>query len=130
MSNKRFEKRRMAGIQMELITPRTDLPIEFTTWDLSPRGAFLMSDATPEVGQPVICMFSLGSDARDICVFGQVARVDPKRRLSDVGPRGFAIEFKAPAIDRLVIRNKIAGLVPSIPSAKRDNALTRAMGWT
>lgn len=130
MNNKRFERRRMAGIQMELITPKTDLPLEFTTWDLSPRGAFVMSDATPKVGQPVICMFSLGPDAREFCVFGEVARIDPKRRHSDHAPRGFAIAFKASAIDRLAIRNKIHGLVPSIPSRRRDNALTRAMGWS
>ena len=130
MKKRRFETRRMAGIQMELITPRTDLPIEFTTWDISPRGAYVMSDATPEVGQPVICMFTLGTDVREYCVFGQVARVDPKRRLSDHGPRGFAIEFNASAADRLAIRNKIAGLVPSIPSPTRENGLTKAMGWS
>jgi hypothetical protein len=130
MNNKRFETRRMAGIQMEVITPRTDLPIEFTTWDLSPRGAYLMSDATPTIGQPVICMFSLGPEAREFCVFGEVARVDPKRRHCDHGPRGFAIEFKAVAIDRLAIRNKIHRLMPSIPSPRRDNSLTEAMGWS
>jgi hypothetical protein len=129
MSNKRFETRRMAGIQMELITPRTDLPIEFTTWDISPCGAYLMSDATPEVGQPVICMFTLGEDVREFCVFGEVARVDPKRRHADNGPRGFAIAFKAGAVDRLAIRNKINNLVPSIPTPRRSNSLTEAMGW-
>lgn len=130
MNKKRFETRRMAGIQMELITPRTDLPIEFTTWDISPRGVYLMSDATPEIGQQVICMFSLGTDVREFCLFGEVARVDPKRRHSDHGPRGFAIEFNANAADRLSIRNKIHGLVPSIPSPRRENALTKAMGWS
>jgi hypothetical protein len=130
MKKKRFETRRMAGVQMELITPSTDLPLEFTTWDVSPRGAYLMSDATPRVGQQVICMFSLGDKVREFCVFGEVARVDHKRRLGDIGPRGFAIKFDATALDRLAIRNEISGLIPSLPSRRRVNGLTAAMGWT
>lgn len=130
MKRKRFETRRMAGIQMELITPRTDLPIEFTTWDISPRGAYVMSDAKPKVGQQVICMFSLGTEPREFCLFGEIARVDPKRRHCDLGPEGFAIKFSSGPIDRLAIRNRISGLMPSLPSPSRDNALTRAMGWS
>ena len=130
MSNQRFETRRMAGVQMELITPRSDLPIEFTTWDLSPRGAYVMSDATPAVGQQVICMFSLECSPREYCIFGEVARVDPKRRHADIGPQGFAIKFYTSPLERLAMRNKLADLVPSLPSARRENALTEAMGWS
>jgi Tfp pilus assembly protein PilZ len=130
MKKKRFETRRMAGIQMEMITPSSDLPIEFTTWDLSPRGAYVMSDANPRIGQQVICMFSLESDPREYCLFGEIARIDPKRRYEDHGPRGFAVKFYSTPVERLALRNKLSGLMPSMPSKPRDNSLTSAMGWS
>ena len=47
---KRFEMRRSAGVPIEVITAKSDLPIEFVTWEMSPGGAFLMSDAIPTIG--------------------------------------------------------------------------------
>jgi len=127
---KRFESRRMAAIPMEIITGKTDLPLEFITFDLSPGGAYLMTDAVPRLGEEVVCAFDLDG-ATPMCFFGVVSRINRGRRACDHGPQGFGVRFTdATPIERLRIRHSLKGLAPTFPAPKRDNALTSAMGWS
>jgi hypothetical protein len=104
--SKRFEVRRLAGVPMEVISAKSDLPLEFVTFDLSPRGAYLMSDAAPRVGEQVVCAFSLCGAPRPFCFFGEVTRVNRGRRTRDLGPTGFGVTFLDPtALERLMIRS-------------------------
>ncbi|HUT77419.1 MAG TPA: PilZ domain-containing protein [Polyangia bacterium] len=126
---KRYEVRRLVGVPMEVISARSDLPVTFVTWDLSPRGAFLMSDARPRPGEQIVCAFNLDG-LREFCFFGEVTRVSRGRRACDSGPGGFGVRFTdAKPFERLVIRGELRRSPPGLPSRKRDNALTRAMGW-
>ena len=128
---KRYEHRRLAAVPIELITPATDLPFEFVTWDISPRGAFVMSDAKPKLGEQIVCSFSLTGKADEYCFFGEVVRVDPKRRAADRGPRGFSVRFiDATPRERMKLRRLLRNQPPSLPAPKRNNSLTRAMGWS
>ncbi|MFO8073027.1 MAG: PilZ domain-containing protein [Polyangia bacterium] len=126
---RRSEIRRLAGVPIEVITSRTDLPITFVSWDLSPRGVFLMSDAAPQSGEPLVCSFNL-DDAREYCFFGEVARISRSRRCCDTAPAGFGVRFlDAGPLERLDIRGELSASPPALPGRPRDNALTRAMGW-
>jgi hypothetical protein len=103
--SKRFEIRRLAGVPVEVISTGSDLPLEFVTYDLSPRGAYLMSDAVPKVGEKIVCSFSLYGERKPFCFFGEVTRVNRGRRGNDAGPTGFGVTFLDPtARDRLTIR--------------------------
>ena len=127
---KRFESRRMAAVPMEIITAKTDLPMEFVTFDLSPGGAYLMTDAVPRLGEQVVCAFDLEGDA-PMCFFGVVSRINKGRRACDKGPHGFGIRFlDASPMERLTIRQSIRALAPTFPAPRRDNSLTSAMGWS
>jgi hypothetical protein len=104
--SKRFEVRRLAGVPMEVISAKSDLPLEFVTFDLSPRGAYLMSDAAPRVGEQIVCAFSLYGASKPFCFFGAVSRVNRGRRKNDAGPTGFGVTFLDPtALERLMIRS-------------------------
>jgi len=114
---------------MEVISARSDLPITFVTWDMSPGGAFLMSDARPLPGEQIVCAFSLDG-LREFCFFGEVARYARGRRASDTAPAGFGVRFvDARPYERLMLRGELRCSPPGLPSRRRDNALTRAMGW-
>ena len=127
---KRFESRRMAGIPMEIITSRTDLPVEFITFDLSPGGAYLMTEAEPRLGDQIVCAFDLDGES-PLCFFGEVSRVNRGRRACDQGPKGFGIRFlDTTPMERIKIRHSLRSLAPTIPAPKRNNALTSAMGWS
>ena len=126
---KRFEMRRSAGVPIEVISAKSDLPIDFVTWDLSPAGAFLMSDAIPTIGEQLVCSFNL-DDARSFCFFSEVSRINRGRRACDTNPPGFGVRFLDPSpLERLDIRGALRGLPPPMPALRRDNQLTRAMGW-
>jgi hypothetical protein len=117
---KRFEVRRLAGVPMEVISAKSDLPLEFLSFDLSPRGVFLMSDATPRVGEQIVCSFSLEGAARPFCIFGEVTRVNRGRRLSDGGPTGFGVTFlDATALERLLLRYCLRNQPPAYLSLGR-----------
>ncbi len=127
---KRFESRRMAGIPMEIITSRTDLAVEFITFDLSPGGAYLMTDATPKLGEQIVCAFDLDGES-PLCFFGEVSRVNRGRQACDQGPQNFGIRFlDTSPFERLKIRHSLKRLAPTFPAPKRNNALTSAMGWS
>jgi hypothetical protein len=118
--HKRFEVRRLAGVPVEVISAKSDLPFEFVSFDLSPRGAFLMSDAEPRVGEQIVCSFSLDGDAKPFCFFGEVSRVNRGRRLSDCGPQGFGVRFLDPtALERLKIRACLRYQPPAYLSLRR-----------
>jgi hypothetical protein len=126
---KRFEMRRSAGVPIEVISNKSDLPLDFISWDLSPGGAYLMSDAIPTIGEQLVCSFHI-DDARSFCFFSEVTRINRGRRACDTGPPGFGVRFMDPTPrDRLAIRGALHGLPPSLPTPRRDNQLTRAMGW-
>jgi hypothetical protein len=104
--SKRFEVRRLAGVPVEVISARSDLPLEFVSFDLSPRGAFLMSDAIPRVGEQIVCSFALDADEGPFCFFGEVTRVNRGRRTNDAGPTGFGVTFlDATPLERMKIRS-------------------------
>ncbi|MCK9459031.1 MAG: PilZ domain-containing protein [Proteobacteria bacterium] len=108
--SKRFEIRRLAGVPMEVISAKSDLPLEFVTFDLSPRGAYLMSDAVPKVGEQIVCSFHLYGADKPFCFFGAVTRVNRGRRRNDAGPLGFGVTFlDATARERLSIRSCLRG---------------------
>jgi len=112
--SKRFEIRRLAGVPMELISAKSDLPLEFVSFDLSPRGAYLMSDAVPRVGEQIVCSFSLYGAPKPFCFFGRVSRVNRGRRQRDLGPTGFGVTFLDPtALERLTIRSCLRGQPPT-----------------
>jgi len=126
---KRYELRRTAYVPMEVISARSDLPMLFTTADLSPGGAYVTSEIAPPIGEHLVCSFDLGL-ARELCFFGEVSRINLGRRMHDRGPLGFGIRFlDAGPRERLSIRRMLRGLPPPAPSPRRSNALTRAMGW-
>ncbi len=117
----RYEKRRLAGIPVEIISPRSDLSIEFISWDLSPGGTYLMTDATPNVGDHIICSFVLDEGQPEYCFFGEVSRVSRGRRDSDTGPRGFAINFLDPTpMERLKIRADLNGQPTAAPQMRPE----------
>ena len=116
---KRFEVRRLAGVPMEVISAKSDLPLEFVSWDLSPRGAYLMSDCVPRIGEQIVCAFSLDGAPRPFCFFGEVTRVNRGRRLSDSGPTGFGVTFLDPtALERLAIRACLHGSPPAFATPR------------
>jgi len=118
--SKRFEVRRLAGVPMEVISAKSDLPLEFVTFDLSPRGAYLMSDAVPRVGEQIVCSFHLYGADKPFCFFGEVSRVNRGRRLNDLGPTGFGVTFLDPtALERLMIRSCLRGQPPAFLSPGR-----------
>ena len=43
------------------------------SFDLSPGGAYLMTDAVPRMGDKVVCAFSLDGQ-RSYCFFGEVSQ--------------------------------------------------------
>ena len=119
--SKRFEVRRLAGVPMEVISAKSDLPLEFVSFDLSPRGAYLMSDAVPKIGEQIVCAFSLYGADKPFCFFGQVSRVNRGRRGNDLGPTGFGVTFLDPtALERLTIRSCLRGQPPAFLSPGRN----------
>jgi hypothetical protein len=118
--SKRFEVRRLAGVPMEVISAKSDLPLEFVSFDLSPRGAYLMSDAVPRVGEQIVCSFSLYGAAKPFCFFGRVSRVNRGRRQRDLGPTGFGVTFLDPtALERLTIRSCLRDQPPTFRTPGR-----------
>jgi hypothetical protein len=118
--SKRFEVRRLAGVPMEVISTKSDLPLEFVTFDLSPRGAYLMSDAAPRVGEQIVCAFSLYGASKPFCFFGKVSRVNRGRRTNDLGPTGFGVTFLDPtALERLMIRSCLRDQPPAFRTPGR-----------
>jgi hypothetical protein len=118
--SKRFEIRRLAGVPMEVISAKSDLPLEFVSFDLSPRGAYLMSDAVPKVGEQIVCSFSLYGAKKPFCFFGRVSRVNRGRRQNDSGPIGFGVTFLDPtALERLTIRSCLRDQPPAFRTPGR-----------
>lgn len=118
--NKRFEIRRLAGVPMEVISQGSDLVLDFVSFDLSPRGVFLMSDAVPRVGERIVCAFSLEDAPRPFCVFGEVTRVSRGRRTTDSGPTGFGVTFlDVTALERLQLRHCLRNQPPAYLSLRR-----------
>jgi hypothetical protein len=118
--SKRFEVRRLAGVPMEVISAKSDLPLEFVSFNLSPRGAYLMSDAAPRVGEQIVCAFSLYGASKPFCFFGEVSRVNRGRRKNDLGPTGFGVTFlDSTALERLTIRSLLRDQPPAFRTPGR-----------
>jgi len=118
--HKRFEVRRLAGVPIEVISAKSDLPFDFVSFDMSPRGAFLMSDAEPRLGEQIVCSFSLDGAAKPFCFFAEVSRVNRGRRVSDFAPRGFGVRFLDPtAFERLTIRSCLRSQPPMYLSLRK-----------
>ena len=54
---KRFETRRMVTRPIEIISSLWDAPLGFETADLSPRGAYVITDLLPEMGRGINISF-------------------------------------------------------------------------
>ncbi len=116
---KRFEMRRCVARPMEIISSLWDDPLGFTTSDLSPRGAYVLSELLPDMGEHMVCSFDLGNQLQ-FDFFGEVVRVNLKRRRSDITSPGFGVRFMdASAMDRLKIRYALKGTPPPIPEMRR-----------
>ena len=90
------------------------------SFDLSPRGVFLMSDAVPRVGEQIVCSFSLEGAPRPFCIFGEVTRVNRGRRANDAGPTGFGVTFlDVTAFERLVLRSCLRNQPPAYLTLRR-----------
>lgn len=112
---KRFEVRRSVKQAMEVVSSSWDEPVLFETSDLSPRGAYIDSQFMPEMGEYVVCSFSLGSK-HQYDFFGQVVRTNLMRRVEDQGKAGFGVEFlDCKPLERIQIRENLRGTPPPLP---------------
>jgi hypothetical protein len=117
---KRYETRKRARVSMEVITSSWDDALAFETSDLSPEGAFVRSEILPAVGEHIVCVFRLEGARREFSLFGEVARVNLRRRRSDYGKPGFGVRFlDATPLDRLVMRHSLHRMLPQVPAAPR-----------
>ncbi|MDD5308472.1 MAG: PilZ domain-containing protein [Deltaproteobacteria bacterium] len=117
---KRYETRKRARVAMEVITSSWDDALEFETSDMSPQGAFVQSEILPTVGEHIVCVFTLEGTKREFALFGEVARVNLRRRRSDYGRPGFGVRFlDATPLDRLVMRHSLGRMLPQVPAFSR-----------
>ena len=120
--NQRFEMRRSIRLPVEIATSRWDRPLDLFASDLSPRGLYLESEAMPEVGEQLLCSFNLWTQNRNLCLFGEVNRINWHRRKTDRRRPGFGVAFSiVRPIDRLRIRSALQGLPPPLPSKRRGS---------
>jgi len=116
----RFETRRGASLGIEVISSLWDAPIDFFTRDLSPRGAYVLSDLLPDPGDHVVCSFDLG---RPFELFAEVVRVNLMRRAAEFANPGFGLRFlDARPFDRLSIRRLLASFPPPFTGRLRPEA--------
>lgn len=123
MTHRRMEIRRAIHRHLEIIGPGWDEPVMLVADDLSPSGAYIESDLLPEPGEHVVCAFDLEDRTghRSYCLFGEVRRVNPSRRVTDFGASGFGIEFlDASPLERIGIRAALRGTPPPKPGLVRD----------
>jgi hypothetical protein len=119
----RFEMRRGASVGIEVISSLWDVPLDFLTRDLSPRGAYVVSELLPDRGDHVLCSFDLGA-GRPFELFAEVVRVNPLRRASDLADPGFGLSFlDAGPLARLQIRRALAGTPPPLPGRRASDLL-------
>jgi hypothetical protein len=115
----RFEIRRTISRPIEIISSLWDDPLGFATRDLSPRGAYIVSELLPDLGEDVVCCFALGRSLR-FDLFAKVVRVNLMRRKSDLRHPGFGVRFTdATPLDRLRIRGALRGTPPPIPQMRQ-----------
>ena len=115
----RFELRRGSEVPMEVITSHWDEPVDLKTGDISPRGAYIMSNFMPNLGDHVICSFQLGKKKR-FDFFGEVTRVNLGRRAADVREPGFGVEFlDSTPLERIQIRDALRGTPPPVPVMRK-----------
>jgi hypothetical protein len=129
---KRFEIRRSVKIPIEVITSMWDEPINFRTGDLTPQGAYVVSEFMPAIGEKIVCSFSLSDmlcRIKEYCFFGEVTRVNLLRRSTDKGRPGFGVRFlDAAPLDRLRIRSILFGLPPPLSSPRKEVSLKECFG--
>jgi len=123
--HERFETRKLVEMPVEVLSTGSDLPMEFFTWDFSPRGAYFASDATPRIGEKIICSFRLDDSSETFCFYGEIKRINRGRREFDCGPVGFGVEFlDTTPFERLKIRRAIKELPLALLSPCRDKPVT------
>ena len=121
---KRFEIRRKAQIPIEVVTNFCDTPVKFISFDLSPRGTYLISDFLPDIGEHIVCSFNLNRDDGEFCFFGEVNRINWLRRKTDNGRPGFGVQFMdTTPLSRLKMRAALRGLPPPVPAKMRDGVI-------
>ncbi len=124
---KRFELRRQTAIPIEVITSYWDEPVNLKSGDLSPRGTYIYSNYIPDMGEHVICSFSLGKK-RQYDFFGKVVQINLNRRESDTKKSGFAIEFlDSKPIERINIRKALKGTPPPSPVMRKIRGKSKAV---
>ena len=124
----RFESRRAASRPIEVISSHWDTPLDFASRDLSPRGAYVLTELMPERGEHLVCSFDFGDD-REFELFAEVVRVNLMRRRTDDADPGFGVRFlDASALDRMRIRAALSKTPPPLPKPRRVTGPPRAGG--
>ena len=119
---KRYEVRKSAAVPMEVISHKSNIPLDFVTWDLSEEGAYFMTDVTPTPGEHIVCGFSLSGTPREYCFLAEVCRINRGRRINDFGPIGFGVRFLDSApLERIDIRRTLLRLDEPVQTSRREN---------
>ena len=89
--------------------------------DMSPQGMYLISDDMPNVGECVLCSFSLRTEDPEYYLFGRVRRVNWHRRATDRLRPGFGVQFlDVPPQELISMHKALKGLPPPLPSQRRQ----------
>jgi len=118
----RYEVRKIFNHGVEMISSLWDEPVKLMATDISPEGAFVVSDLALEEGEKVVVAFSFDRVQKEFCFFAEVARVSLNRRTSDLGMCGMGLRFlDAKPFERLTIRDALRSVPPPLPGcAKKE----------
>lgn len=116
MNNNRYEIRKAVHGHLELISSLWDDPVTLETTDISPEGAFTITDLPLEVGETVVVSFGLEKTLKAFCFFAEVSRVNLSRRARDLDVAGMGLRFlDAKPMERLAIRDALRKVPPPVP---------------
>ena len=117
---RRSEVRKALRLPIEVVHPDWEAPEVWTTFDLSPTGAYVRSEREAAPGDAVVVSFQLPNSSHELSFFGRVVRALWDVRDDELVPCGFAVRFvDAGPLDRLRIREALRGIPPRIPAEAR-----------
>jgi Tfp pilus assembly protein PilZ len=127
-THRRVEVRKPVRLPVEVIPPYGDRSLSLFATDLSSAGLFVQGVAAVLPGDPIVVAFRLPGDAREIVLFGEVARVPEMPDRGDADPLGFGVRFlDATPWERLRIRAAL-GPVPPAMRRRREAGPVAATG--
>lgn len=116
----RYHIRRSTIVPTEVASPYWNDSLDLIAADMSPQGMYLISDEMPNVGECVLCSFSLRTEDPEYYLFGRVRRVNWHRRATDRLRPGFGVQFTDVLPRELIsIHSALKGLPPPLPSRRR-----------